>query len=184
MSNKLKNSTFVSIKSRVLYEVAEDAAILSAESNKVIRELTDIMLRDATIQGVSAPQIGYSVRIAICRYKGFMQVIQNPVVEWKFGSLRSLERCLSIPDAYFVRRPLICKISWTDIDGNNVSQVMLYKKARVFMHEIDHLNGKCITSGRLYKYTQAALKLMEKQKKKKEGKKVYHGANTGNSTKA
>lgn len=182
MSNKLKNSTFVSIKSRVLYEVAEDAAILSAESNKVIRELTDIMLRDATIQGVSAPQIGYSVRIAICRYKGFMQVIQNPVVEWKFGSLRSLERCLSIPDAYFVRRPLICKISWTDIDGNNVRRVMLYKKARVFMHEIDHLNGKCITSGRLYKYTQAALKLMEK--KKKEGKKVYHGANTGNSTKA
>ena len=33
MSNKLKNSKFVSIKSRVLYEVAEDAAILSAESN-------------------------------------------------------------------------------------------------------------------------------------------------------
>ena len=47
---------------------------------------------------------------------------------------------------------------------------MLYKKARIFMHEIDHLNGKCITSGKLYKYTQAALKLMEKQAKQEERK--------------
>ena len=168
MSNKLKSSKLVNIKSRVLCEVAEDAAILTADSNKVIRELTDIMLQDATIQGVSAPQIGYPTRIAICRYKGFMQVIQNPIVEWKFGIRCSLERCLSSPDAYFVKRPLICKVSWIDIDGNRISEVMLYKKARIFMHEIDHLNGKCITSGKLYKYTQAALKLMEKQAKQEE----------------
>lgn len=179
---KLKH-ILVKSKNPILQSVAEEVAICSKESLDTIDKLKTFLNANPKSKGLSAPQIGIALRIAVCYFKGIQYVIQNPVVEWKFGSARSLERCLSSDGAYFVKRPLICKISWINENGTAVEKIMGYKQARVFLHEIDHLNGICISKiGKYYKYTNAALAIMEKQEQK--GKVKNHGKDTRNTAKA
>ena len=52
------------------------------------------------------------------------------------------EGCLSIPKLYVpVLRPLSVTIEATDLEGNQFTQECYGYKARVMMHENDHLNG-------------------------------------------
>jgi peptide deformylase len=52
------------------------------------------------------------------------------------------EGCLSIPGLYVeIVRPKTVLVSGIDIDGNPVEREVDDLEARMFQHEIDHLNG-------------------------------------------
>lgn len=93
--------------------------------------------------GIAAPQIGISKRIFICQGA----VCVNP--EWtdpKFGEKEEmLEGCYSIPknQIYKVRRQKYGFAKWYSIDGTERKFKLKGKDARVFQHELDHLDGKC-----------------------------------------
>lgn len=159
----------------VLRQQAEDADVCSKESEQVIAKLQQFMKENESCQGVSASQLGIPKRIAVCRFKNKIYVIQNPEVKWKFGVRRSLERCLNTRGCYFVKRPLLCKIAWYDTDGLQEQQLMRYKKARIFLHEIDHMSGLCIDNiGKYWQYSVAAERYMAKQKEKNHVKNICH----------
>lgn len=171
----MRNKEVVLVSSRhpVLYQSSEDAVIGSEESEQIIAKLQQYMKENETCQGVSANQIGIPKRVAVCRYKGEIYILQNPEVEWRFGVKRSLERCLSAKGCFFVKRPLICKVTWYNTDGLQINKIMLYKKARVFLHEIDHLNGICINNaGSYWKYSNTAEQYMAKKKEKTHVKSI------------
>lgn len=94
-------------------------------------------------QGISAVQIGEPYRIALIRYKKGHKpfFIINPEILFTFGERLSNEGCLSEPDKrYNVMRPTVMGIKYYS-NGKWKRRVLMYKKARIIAHEIDHMNG-------------------------------------------
>lgn len=106
--------------------------------------LQDIIKKyDGKLQGCSCVQYGHPLRGFTMRHpktKVFSYVF-NPTVIWTLGKRRSLEGCLSVQGYYFVKRPYFLKAEWEDEEGNKVSKILGPKRARIFMHEMDHLDG-------------------------------------------
>jgi peptide deformylase len=98
--------------------------------------------------GLSAPQVGAPLRAFIDFDLTFFI---NPVVRYRSESTNRLqEGCLSIPGVQVeVERPDAVRIRATDLDGNPFTGKSEYPlQARVWMHEMDHLDGILITDRR------------------------------------
>lgn len=96
------------------------------------------------IQGIAGVQVGQLYRSMLLRYvKGKEPIIIfNPEVKFRIGSKKSIERCQSELDVqYLVKRPILVKVTYWTKYKQKVTEWLPYKKARIFMHEFDHLNG-------------------------------------------
>lgn len=96
------------------------------------------------VQGIAAIQIKLHYAAILVRYKKGRepQVLFNPKLIKSYGSWKKLEACLSEPNKYYmVSRPLLAKVSYMDSDLVEHTKWLTYKKARIFMHELDHVNG-------------------------------------------
>jgi peptide deformylase len=97
--------------------------------------------------GLAAPQLGVSARVAVVNVTpaapgSKLHVLVNPRLVERDGLESDSEGCLSIPGlAEKVDRPLRVKVAAQDIDGRPFETVAEGFLARVFCHEIDHLDG-------------------------------------------
>ena len=100
---------------------------------------------DAPGVGLAAPQVGISTRLFVydSGEAGERGALCNPVITWVSEELVEMEEgCLSIPDAYFpVTRPASITVDGFRTDGSPVTIAATEILARVFQHEIDHLDG-------------------------------------------
>jgi len=122
---------------------------MKAESVEVfddsLREIIDNMfftLQVAGGVGLAAPQVGISKRIAIISREE-KYVLINPELIESSGSSTNEEGCLSFPEIFaHVTRPFKIKVKTNDVNGEvKFIEVESYI-ARVFLHEMDHLEGK------------------------------------------
>ena len=107
------------------------------------------MMREANGIGLSANQIGLAFKVFVARvpdahgaYKFY--AIFNPKIEKTSGEKSTREEgCLSVPGAYgSVSRPERVEIRGFDKNGKSLRIKAWGLLARVFQHEIDHLEGK------------------------------------------
>lgn len=100
--------------------------------------------------GIAAPQIGVLWRMVYVDCTDHPKVpdapgpmwLIDPVVEARAGGEVGREGCLSLPDITAnVRRATDISISYTDLDGERLRRDASGFEARVFLHEIDHLDG-------------------------------------------
>lgn len=98
--------------------------------------------------GIAAPQVGVNARIFIVTLgagqkheKDFAMV--NPVVLNQSEEVSVAEEgCLSLPGQFGnVLRPKEVEVEYQDLKGNKLSKKLEGLDARVFLHELDHLNG-------------------------------------------
>jgi peptide deformylase len=119
-------------------------------SNKIKELISDMFetLKSAKGLGLAGPQIGVSKAISVIDLTdtevGKKFVLINPVIKKKYGKIVPFEEgCLSVPKIYAnVNRASIIDVEFMDENGKKIN----LKKvdgltARVFQHEIDHLNG-------------------------------------------
>lgn len=113
-----------------------------------LRALADRMfsiMDDAWGVGLAAPQLGLLIRIFTYRVEAGdePQALVNPVIEWSSDETAvDDEGCLSLRDLRVpVRRPVAVKVTGKDLHGEDLSFDLEGFPARVFQHEIDHLNG-------------------------------------------
>ncbi len=103
--------------------------------------------------GIAAPQIGWAARV-FCfgiadensRYPDAQSMPLtfwvNPRIETSSGNCWAWEGCLSVPGLRgWVARPQQISVSGLDQHGQPVSQTLDGFAARVFQHEMDHLDG-------------------------------------------
>jgi peptide deformylase len=98
--------------------------------------------------GLAAPQVGVNLRIAIVDLSVGAQpeaviVLVNPVILESAGEQKEEEGCLSIPDiAERVVRPALVRLRAADSGGvvREIEGAGLL--ARVFAHEVDHLDRR------------------------------------------
>jgi peptide deformylase len=98
--------------------------------------------------GLAAPQIALPVRLLVMNFDGDPDnkeaefVAINPVIVESKGAISDREGCLSFPGLYQnVRRFKTVKVQAYNLKGELYEMVCHDLPARVWQHEIDHLNG-------------------------------------------
>jgi peptide deformylase len=98
--------------------------------------------------GLAAPQVNQSIQlitvdISVGEKKGDLIVLANPEILEQEGETILEEGCLSVPGINEkVTRPYRIVIKGIDLDGKEKTFEAEDLLARVFCHEIDHINGK------------------------------------------
>ncbi len=96
--------------------------------------------------GLAAPQVGVLRRIAIVEYEDQYYELINPVILKSSGEAVEEEGCLSIIGIRGnVKRPETITVQYIDRNGKRHKEEISGMVARVFCHEIDHLDGVLFT---------------------------------------
>lgn len=125
------------------------------EVNDEIREIMDTMLETMYVHdgiGLAAPQVGINKTIVVMNvdrlHDGHPYKMVNPVIVKQSDKIYTgIEGCLSVKDkrgniAYHdVTRPVACKVSYLNYDGEEDELYFYGLAAKCIQHEIDHLNG-------------------------------------------
>lgn len=94
--------------------------------------------------GVAATQVGSLSRMFVydLRDGKGVQTIVNPVLTEHAGESLMVEGCLSVPGhAWEIVRPERVCLTGLDLDGNSVEVEASGLLARLYQHEVDHLDG-------------------------------------------
>ncbi len=125
---------------------------LSKETQSIIEKMFRMALgkqknpKKQVLVGLAAPQIGIPKRIILVDTKadgkgkvGNLQVFINPQITWVSKKRKEwYEGCYSVPGLCgIVSRPNSIKVRTNNLEKKYTGYV-----ARIFQHEIDHLNGK------------------------------------------
>lgn len=104
-------------------------------------------MRDAPGVGLAAPQVGISERLIVVEYEETVYVLANPeTVSRSEEKVLGEEGCLSIPDLYGdVERAERVTIRGLDESNKRTKIEAEGWLARIFQHEIDHLDGVLFT---------------------------------------
>ena len=116
--------------------------IFNPEFKNFIKDMMETMLKKDGV-GLAGPQIGELKRIIIAAIDGTPQVYINPKITKKSLRKNTMEEgCLSIPDVYAkVKRPASIVVEYLDLAGEKRKIKANKMNARIFQHEIDHLDG-------------------------------------------
>ena len=118
--------------------------------------------------GLSANQLGYQYSVFAMNHEGNNMVLYNPqIIEKSKEFVWEIEGCLSYPGLFIkISRPKSLSVSWEDADGKNLSGYFSDLSARIFLHEMDHINGKIFYEGASQLHIQNARKKRRSQLKK------------------
>lgn len=148
----------------ILRMVSKPALSFDKELKVLLADMSKTM-GDSGGVGISAIQIGVPYRVMCVRKKLDVLYIINPEVlsvsEEKVGMK---EGCLSIPGVNVnVFRPKECVVQFQNVEGDLIKMELTGTTARIFLHELDHLDGK-IMLDRVNRLTYStALKKLKKR---------------------
>lgn len=122
----------------------EDPSTLSIKS--LIEDMKDTVV-SANGVGFAAPQIGQSLRLIVINHQKKPYAIINPEIIWRANGKSFLEEgCLSVSDIFVkVERPKEIIVVGIDENGNKTEIKAKDMLAKIFQHEIDHINGILIS---------------------------------------
>jgi peptide deformylase len=126
---------------------AKPVLAIDAEVQKAAAGMLELMYASEGL-GLAAPQVALPVRLLVMNFEGDPEkreaefVAINPVVVESKGAISDREGCLSFPGLYQnVRRFKTVKVQAYNLKGELYEMVCHDLPARVWQHEIDHLNG-------------------------------------------
>jgi len=148
---------------------AETIDNIDLEVVTLAKDMADAMYKAPGV-GLAAPQVGCSKRLILVdptakRDSNSLLVIANPVIVEQEGLVEDSEMCLSVPEVSVdVKRAEKILIKGVDLKGKEIRIEAEGFLARIFQHEIDHLDGKVILD------YASTLKRAIYLKKRKKGK--------------
>lgn len=160
MAHKTLSDVFVKPNNPILIKLAQaipQAEITNSKTKGNIRKMLNVALGEQMdsakplLVGLAAPQIGISQRIILVDIKangkgivGDLRVYINPeIVEVSKETAEWYEGCFSTDRVCgVVERPISVTIKAFTPEGRKVVEKHSGYTARIFQHEIDHLNGK------------------------------------------
>ena len=127
----------------VLKQVAKDVTDIDGSLVRLVEDMLETMYDEPGL-GLAAPQVGVRKRLFVYDVHDGEdpRALINPEIiesdeEWEFN-----EGCLSVPGlSWHIVRPKLVHIRGLDLEGNEVNIEADELEARLFQHEIDHLNG-------------------------------------------
>ena len=134
----------VKFPDKVLKTKTREVSKITNEERKLVKDMIDTMYAEKGV-GLAANQVGVSKQIFVAsvnQVKGQELIFFNPKILRKEGVIKEFEGCLSVPEFYEpVHRAKKVWIKAMTLDGQSVEVKSEGFLARIFQHEIDHLNG-------------------------------------------
>jgi peptide deformylase len=127
----------------VLRQPASEVTEIDARLVRLAEDMVTTMYEAPGI-GLAAPQVGVQKRMFVydLHDEQGAHVIVNPVISETRGEWVFEEGCLSVPElSWEIARPKEVHLRGIDLDGNEVSFEADELLARMFQHEVDHLDG-------------------------------------------
>jgi peptide deformylase len=127
----------------VLRQRANEVTDIDGRLAVIVEGMTSA-LYEAHGLAVAAPQVGVLKRVFVYDMNegDGPQVLVNPTIRESSGEWSYEEGCLSVPGlAWEIVRPRQVEVTGLDLDGNDVTFEADDLLARMFQHEIDHLDG-------------------------------------------
>jgi len=145
----------VTLPDPVLRRKARNIILFDADLQTLIDDMIET-LRDAPGVGLAAPQLGISDRLIVVEYpeddeledspRKLFVVVNPEIKEISEETELGIEGCLSIPGLHGeVERALAVTVKGLTRRGQPVKIKASNWLARIFQHEIDHLNGVVFT---------------------------------------
>jgi peptide deformylase len=141
----------VTVPDQVLRRKARKVTDFGPDLQKLIDDMVDTM-REAPGVGLAAPQVDVPMRVIVVEYgeedeEPRLYTLVNPeIIRASTDHETGTEGCLSIPGyAGNVDRPLAVTIKGSNRRGQPVRIKAEGWLARIFQHEIDHLDGVLFT---------------------------------------
>ncbi len=129
---------------KVLKTKAEPVVSITAADRRLVKDMIETMHAENGV-GLAANQVGVLKQVFVAipdTPDGKELVYFNPHIVKKEGLIKEFEGCLSIPEFYEpVKRAKRVWMEATTLDGRSVRVKGEGLHARIFQHEIDHLNG-------------------------------------------
>jgi peptide deformylase len=134
----------------VLRQKAETVKVFDKDLQRLTEDMIETM-RDAPGVGLAAPQIGVSKRVIVIEFGNEdddtlpkqLYVMVNPeIVSESKEKVVGIEGCLSVPGVVGeVDRAQVVSVVGQGTDGKKIKIRAQGWLARIFQHEIDHVNG-------------------------------------------
>jgi peptide deformylase len=126
---------------KVLREPAKPVDPKSEDLRELADHMIEVMKKSSGL-GLAANQVGLDKQIFVYDVGEGPNIVLNPKIVRRKGSQTGVEGCLSVPGLQGdVKRANSVTVEGLDLDGNAVQVEGEGLLARVFQHEIDHLNG-------------------------------------------
>lgn len=147
-----------------LRERAREVGTPTSLHRKLIEDMLETM-RAAPGVGLAGPQVGVMERIFVWETEdGYGAVVDPVITERSEETVSDEEGCLSLPGLYFdVERAQRVTITGLDADGDPLEIEVEGFKARIFQHEIDHLDGVLFIDRLSAEDRKVALMLLREQ---------------------
>lgn len=131
--------------------------------SELVKSMGKVMMENNGI-GLAAPQVGVLKRIFVMGNVEKFVVCINPEIINGIGEVRDIEGCLSFPDLWLhVKRYETINVRYTTVENKLVENTFSGLIARVFQHELEHLDGVCFDT----KVGPVSLDVAKRRRKKK-----------------
>jgi len=135
----------------MLRKKAHEVRDFGDDFQKLVEDMV-ITMREEDGVGLAAPQVNQSIRLIVIEYpeddnqedaEKKLFIMANPeIVKWSEETELGMEGCLSVPDIVGeVERALKVEVRGLNRYGKKMKVRAKGWLARVFQHEIDHLDG-------------------------------------------
>ena len=132
----------------ILKQPTQPIPTVTAEIRRLAQDMVETMHAAGGV-GLSANQVGVPRQLFVANHdheRGQELIVLNPVIVTRRGRLRLEEGCLSLPGiSAIVSRAAAVTITGMTLDGKPCTLEGRELLARIFQHEIDHLNGTLFT---------------------------------------
>jgi len=125
----------------VLRQATSDITEIDGNLKRLADDMLETMYAAPGV-GLAAPQIGIQKRLFVYDAGDGPSVVINPKITQSSGEWTFKEGCLSVPRlSWPIVRPREILLEGFDIDGNEIAIEAEEYLARVYQHEVDHLDG-------------------------------------------
>ena len=127
----------------ILRRRAQAVREITPEIRRMVDDMIETMYDEVGI-GLAAPQVGIPLRLMVVgdEHGREAKALVNPAIAEQGGEVTAEEGCLSLPGIFAqVSRAEWVRLEAQDLEGKPVSIRARGFSARVFQHEMDHLDG-------------------------------------------
>ena len=129
----------------ILRKKCEEVEEITTEIKTLIDTMAETMEKNQGV-GLAAPQIGISKRIIVMKRdteKSRLLALVNPrIIKKSTETDMQEEGCLSFPDIFLgITRAREVEVEGLDGDGRKITIQANGLVARIFQHEVDHIDG-------------------------------------------
>ncbi len=126
----------------VLKTKAAPVADIDAKAVRLVDDMFGALYRSDNGLALAAPQIGVQKQVFVWDFGEAPAVVFNPEIVESDGEWVYEEGCLSIPGLYVeIVRPKQVHLRGVNLDGETIEWEADELQARMFQHELDHLDG-------------------------------------------